>query len=479
MILGTLVTNIRNNQILARMKDPVYTEKIEFFLLEFMNSATKKSGLVYKDLYKYIYTFDEDNYYVLITSLLFNEIKGFSILTHLINSKGGDPLDLLIFIDNIIYEDNIVYPDLNLIFNMDSQEEKIYKMMMKNKELEMRRKQKEIIKKNGKGGNIGSKLDLNKLSSIESNIKPNQKSTINNPTIMKVNDLPVDFKPKDKKRRFETSTSPIFICFKEKIKCVINQENKIKLMEVMGEMTLNIKEEDFNNLEIKLKGNYEDCKFSPKLNKKDTNCGIIKSEKGFSLNKNIALLKWRGSNSSIEVGGSNNSSSEVGGSKVEKGGSSKPILNTPHFNITPHSNSIPYLNTPHPNIPPLEFTIWPSEIKLNTFQFTLEIIPNLDLENLLISIPKRKLREIKFENENEDNLEWKIDSISKGDSDSLEFQCKCEDPSDIFPIEIYFTSPGCYREIGIESIKMNGEDLKEKTDIKKMREVDEFTLESE
>jgi hypothetical protein len=116
---------------------------------------------------------------------------------------------------------------------------------------------------------------------------------------------------------------------------------------------------------------------------------------------------------------------------------------------------------------------------LNTFQFTLEIIPNLDLENLLISIPKRKLREIKFENENEDNLEWKIDSIFKGDSDSLEFQCKCEDPSDIFPIEIYFTSPGCYREIGIESIKMNGEDLKEKTDIKKMREVDEFTLESE
>ncbi|EOB11514.1 coatomer complex delta subunit [Nosema bombycis CQ1] len=465
MILGTLVTNIRNNQILARMKDPVYTEKIEFFLLEFMNSATKKSGLVYKDLYKYIYTFDEDNYYVLITSLLFNEIKGFSILTHLINSKGGDPLDLLIFIDNIIYEDNIVYPDLNLIFNMDSQEEKIYKMMMKNKELEMRRKQKEIIKNKSKGGN-GSKLDLNKLninSKLSINNDLTSKPTINNTYIR--NDLPVDFKPKDKKRRFETSTSPIFICFKEKIKCVINQENKIKLMEVMGEMTLNIKEEDFNNLEIKLKGNYEDCKFSPKLNKKDTNCGIIKSEKGFSLNKNIALLKWRG----CVDGGKGD------GSKVEKGGSSKVNANGKPSLSNPHSNSNPYLS----NTPPLEFTIWPSEIKLNTFQFTLEIIPNLDLENLLISIPKRKLREIKFENENEDNLEWKIDSISKGDSDSLEFQCKCEDPSDIFPIEIYFTSPGCYREIGIASIKMNGEDLKEKTDIKKMREVDEFTLESE
>lgn len=417
MILGTLVTNLRTNKLLARMKEPVPNEKIEFFLLEFMNSAVTKAGTIYKDLYKYIYIYYEDNYYVLITSLFFSEVKAANILNHLINSPSTDPLDMLVSIDNIIYGDNIVFPNLSIIKNMDSQEEKIYKMMMENKELEVRRKQKQLKLKTG-NKLLETTKKLEEIHNKQLELTRRNLETLN-----------LQVEKKESKKTFETSSSPVFVCFKERIKCTMDIENNLKASEVLGEMTINVKEEKYKNLEIQLEGEYKDCKFSPKLMKDSSKTGILKSEKPFSLNKNIALLKWKDS-------------------------------------------KIPTM--------PLELSYWPSEIKPNTYQISFEFTTAMDLENLSFSVPKKNLTDVTAEGVTItlDCIEWKVGSVASGESDSLEFQCKTSDLSLIFPIDVYFTSLNCYRDLNITKTVIGEEEI-ESIEIKKVLEVDSFAIEGE
>lgn len=393
------------------MREPVYSEKIEYFLLDFMNSTTRKSGVVPRDFYKYIYLFNEDNYYVLITSIFYNEPKAFRVLEYIISQ---DPVDVLVAIDNVIFGETVIFPNLSLIKAMDSQEEKIHNMMMKNKELEVRRRQKEMKYKRGSGS-----------SSVGSNLVKGSSNVVNtpstNPTSTTINPTP----SVTKKKHFETSGSPVFICLKERLRCSLDYENNLKSVEVLGEMTLNIKDESLKGLEIHLEGDYKDCKFSPKLSKDSSTLGVIRSDKPFSLNKNIALLKWKD-------------------------------LNLKRL--------------------PIEFTFWPSEVKLNTYQISLEFTTDRPLENLNITIPKGKLRDIQSEDLKDKGnvLEWNVHSSST----SLEFQCRCEDPTDIFPIEVYFTSNVSYRDIEVGEVLCDGKPL-DCVDVKRVLEVDSFTLESE
>lgn len=392
------------------MREPVYTEKIQYFLLEFMNSPTKKTGVLPKDLYKYIYLFFEDNYYVLITSLYYSEAKAFKILEYITHQ---DPLDVLVAIDNVIFEDTIIFPNLSLIRSMDSQEEKIYNMMMKNKELELRRKQKAMmrpVKKDPVKALVKDVVNRDALKEVKKDTV--KRDMLNNEVT-------------SSKKRFETSKSPVFICLKERLRCSVDTENNIKKVEVLGEMTLNIKDEKYKALEIHLVGDYKNCKFSPKLSKDSSSTGVVRSDKPFSLNKNIALLKWKDTT-------------------VEK--------------------------------IPIEFTFWPSEIKLNTYQISLEYTTDTPLENLTIYIPKKNLREIHSEDlkDKGDVLEW---SVGNSPSDSLEFQCRCADPTDVFPIEVYFTSSHCHRSIEVGEVLCGDQPL-DCVEIKKILEVDSFTIEN-
>ncbi|KAF9765023.1 Coatomer subunit delta [Nosema granulosis] len=419
MYIGTIISNIRNNNILVRMKDPVYNEKIEFFLLEFMKGATKKTGVLSRDLYKYIYSFSEENYYILITHPSYSNLKAYKILESLIMYQ--DPIDLLVAIDNILFDDFVVFPNLSLIKSMDSQEEKIYNMMMKNKELELRRKQKSA---RSRKLNHLEEIHNKQLELTKKNL---EELKIVEKTINEKKSIPITIN--DTKKRFETSSSPVFICLKERIRCSVDTDNNIKNIEILGDMTVNIKEEAYKSLEVRLKGDYKDCKFSPKLSKDSSATGLVKSDKPFSLNKNIALLKWKDS-------------------KIK-------------------------------NLP-IEFTFWPSEIKMNTFQISLEFTATSSLENLVITIPKTNLSDVVAENikETKDTLEWSVGNVCEGDSESLEFQCRCSDPNNIFPVEVYFTSPAVYRNIDVEEVVCNGEKL-DCVETKRVLEVDSFKVESE
>ncbi|KAK6089744.1 hypothetical protein P3W45_001246 [Vairimorpha bombi] len=404
MIIGAFITNIRTNQITSRLNDPLSITKIEHLLLDFLNSVSKKEGILEKSLYKYIYTFSNDNYYVLITSLLFKEIKGKKLLNFLVSNSTHDPVDQLVTIDNILYGDNILYPNLSLIKNMESQEEKIYKMMMKNKETEMKKKQKDLkytkpLIKESSGIKVESVTNI-----------PSQEKKIT-----------------EKRKRFETSQNGVFVLLKERLRCEIDIENNLKTLEINGEMNINIKNEKYKNIEIKLSGDILKCKFSPKLDKGSSVNGLIRSNKDFSLNKNIALMKWK--------------------------------------------------DTELRNLP-ISFTFWPSEVKLGTYQISLEFVADEDLEDLVINIPKKNMLDVLVEGAKETGniIEWSIGTVKKGESDTLDFQCKCNDVNDIFPIEVFFTADEIYLDVQVGEVRVDGGKVKEDCEIKKILEVENFKI---
>lgn len=410
MIIGAFITNIRTNQITSRLNDPLSITKIEHLLLDFLNSVSKKDGILEKSFFKYIYTFSNDNYYVLITSLLFKDIKGKKLLNFLVSNSTHDPIDQLVTIDNVLYGDNILYPNLSLIKNMESQEEKIYKMMMKNKESEMKKKQKELKYSKPLIKDLTGIRDTNNIKVDNVKNVPNQEKSVT-----------------EKRKRFETSQNGIFVLLKERLRCEIDIENNLKTLEVNGEMNVNIKNEKYKNIEIKLSGDILKCKFSPKLDKESSINGLIRSNKDFSLNKNIALMKWK--------------------------------------------------DTELKNLP-ISFTFWPSEVKLGTYQISLEFVADEDLEDLVINIPKKNMLDVLVEGAKETGsiIEWNIGRVKKGESDTLDFQCKCNDVNDIFPIEVYYTTDNIYLDVQVEEVRVGGEEIEKDCEIKKILEVENFKI---
>lgn len=413
MIIGTFIKNTFNNKVVARFQDPLYADKIEFLIQDFLNTVLSKDGVLCKQLYKYIYNNINDTFYVLITTLDYSEMKARKFINFLVTNSTSDPIDQLVTIDNMLFENLVIYPNLYLIKKMESQEEKIHNLMMKNKEKELLKKQK-ALKNEFKSGKE-SRLFLD--TSVKVSNIPN------------TNDLQRKVLVTEKKKRFETSKLPVFICLKEKVKYEIDMENNILNSELNGEMSINIKDEIYKNIEIYIDGDIQKCKFSPKLDKQSSLKGLIRSDKDFSLNKNIALMKWKNSN-------------------------------------------VKQL--------PISFSFWPSEVKLNVYQICFEYLAEEDIENLVIHIPKNKISNLVIEGVVETNelVEWNVGSISQGDSDTLEFTCRCEDVNDIFPIDVYFISNRIYSNIDVLKVINDSETIKN-CEIKKVLETENFKIKSQ
>lgn len=416
MIIGLLVTNSQTNQTVSRMTCALPVSKMEHFLLEFVNSAKSNAGTIQKGFYKYIYSVIDSIYYVVITSPQHSSTRAQWILDFLQKNSSGDPIDSLITMDNLLYGQTLFSPNINLIKNMDSQEEKIHEMMVKNRTKEVVQKQKELQRKPF----TDIDRELERVRNLEMEIRNENIQQLR--TMTKVVTKPV----KEIRRRFETSTSPVFILLKERLKMVIDKENNVKSGEVQGDMTLTIKEDEYKNLEVKL-GNYDkSMRFSPNLDKQASIDGILKSEKGFPVDRNVALVKWRNTNI---------------------------------------------------RSPPVTFTFWPSETSLNTYQMMLEYTTEHDLENLSIFFPKTNISNVVLSGpakEGDSYIEWSIGDVEKGMSDTLEFSCTCSDPSEIFPLDVYFTSNFVFTTLSVEKVFLGNE--VEDVEIKKVFEVDKFTV---
>ncbi|AFN83448.1 putative coatomer complex subunit delta [Encephalitozoon romaleae SJ-2008] len=417
MIIGLFVANSLTGQTVSRMTRAMAVSKIEHFILDFISSGVSASGVLPKGFYKYVYSMADSTYYVVIASMGYNNVKAQGILDLLQKNTDGDMVDALVTMDNILYGQTTFDPNIALIKSMDSQEEKIHELMMKNKNKELIQKQKELQRR--PIGDIDRELERVRNLEIEMRNENIQQLK----SIVRTGGNPA----KEKRRELETSMSSVFILFKERLKMVIDKENNIKSGEVQGDMSITIREEEYKDIEIKLGNVDKDMKFSPNLDKSVSNEGILRCEKGFPIEKNVALVKWKGSD-------------------IRE--------------------------------PPITFTFWPSETSLNVYQIMFEYTAECNMKDLNVFFSKANISNIKINGtakERDSHIEWSIGDVEKGTSDTLEFSCTCTDPSEIFPLEIYFTSDFVLTRLFVEKVTRCGEEVDE-LEIKKVFEVDKFTV---
>lgn len=416
MIIGLFVANNQTNETVSRMASALPVSKTEHFLLDFISSAAASAGTIRKEFYKYVYSVVDSVYYVAIVSPQHSEMKAQWIVDALQRNTSGDPVDALITMDNILYGQTLFRPNVPLIKSMDSQEEKIHELMVKNRTKEVIQKQKELERRPV----TDIDRELERVRNLEMEMRNESIQQLR--SMAKVVSNPV----KERRKRFETSASPVFVVIKEKLKMVVDKENNVKSSEVQGDMALMINDEEYRGIEITLANCTGDVKFNPSLDKAACSNGILRSEKGFPVGKNNALVKWRNTEARAS---------------------------------------------------PITFTFWPSETSLNTYQMMVEYTAERNLENLNIFFPKTRISNVVLSGsarEEESHVEWSIGDVEAGASDTLEFSCTCSDPSDIFPVDVYFTSDFVFSNLCIEKVVL--EDEIEDVEIKKVFEVDKFTV---
>lgn len=417
MIVGLFVANTQTNEITFRMSRNISTSKTEFIISDFMSTVNKDEGEIIRSLYKYTYNLVNATFYVAITSINYNKNKARMILDTIEKNSNTDIFDILVTIDNILYDQTLFTPNLSLIKSMDSQEEKLHDLIVKNKSKEVVQKQKEMERK--KVSEIDKQLA--KVKALEMEVRNESIQQLKKVTKMVADPV------KEKRQELDISSEAVFIVLKEKLKITVDKENEVKNTEINGDLSVTINEEEYKNVEIRLKNTTKNMKFSPNLNKAMSSKGIIKSDKGFPIGRGLALVKWK---------------------STEK------------------------------YTPPIAFTYWPSEISLNTYQIIFEYTTEKPLKNLSIFIPKESISNTAIPStatETDSHIEWNVGDVEEGASDTLEFTCTCTDPSEIFPIDVYFTLNYVSTNLGIDKVLLNDEEVAE-IEIKKVFEVDKFTI---
>ncbi|KAH9410972.1 hypothetical protein HK407_09g13860 [Ordospora pajunii] len=417
MIVGMFATDMQTKEVVCRMACRMAVSKIEHFILDFVSSGDMKGSVVAKGFYKYVYSVVDSVWYVVVVSMGYSEMKAYALLDILQKNGGKDMFDVLVAMDNILYGQVVFDTNLSLVKGMDSQEEKIHDMMMHNKRKEVMQKHKEFQRK------PVSEIDreLERVRNLE--IEMRNESIQQLKSMSKMSSDPV----KERRKELVTSTDPVLIVLKEKLRMEIDKENNVKSREVQGDMTLMIKDEKYKDIEIVLRNHAKGMKFSPNIDKSVTVSGVIKCEKGFPVDKNVALVKWKSSD-------------------VEE--------------------------------TPITFTFWPCETSLNVYQIMLEYTAEMSVENLRVFFPKARISNVVLNGdarEEEMHIEWEIGTVEKGGSDSLEFSCTCTDPSAVFPLDVYFTADFVSTKLSVDRVMMDGEEVDE-IDVKKIFEVDKFVV---
>lgn len=269
MIISIFVIDQHTSKRLYRASSPMSSSKMNYYLTEFNNLANNPDGFIEKDTYNYVYISNNVQKIGMQTTKDHSPKQAYGLLKYIEQNSTEDIYDMLFTIDNTLFGGIGIKLDLPTIKEMDSQEEKIHKMMLENKKLEMAQREKE-----------------NKIRAIQDqNIVSKQVESV------------ISVKPK----KIEKSLQPVLLIIKEKIKLEINKENKIKENNLNGEMDLIISDAKYRQLQIKMKNLRSSLKFSPYLDKNALKKQILRFEKDRGLNKNIPLLKWSGECNNIPL----------------------------------------------------------------------------------------------------------------------------------------------------------------------------------
>lgn len=415
MIAGVLLYNDSTQETLFR--SPLTLDDIT--TQDLINTFIKQPKLLYGSFLanlNYVYTFKNGFYICIITtyqSYIVND------LINLYNSSFSDDFfENASIIDDTCFENGFfVFPPEKIqeYQKMESQEEKLHEMVKKSKEKELSKKVQEMRKKMP---STPIDIHLERVRELEMEIrKPLLEENI--PQKKEIKEI---FRENKKKIQID---SEVQILLKEKLKVEVNKENEVKFSEVEGDLSLNIKNEDYKFIEIQIDSPLE-LKFSPNLEKEASKKNTLKSTKGFPINKNVALVKWKRS-------------------KIDS--------------------------------LPVSFTFWPSDLEDGRFQILFEISAEESLKDLMFCFNKEKMKDVFIETgkaEVKDYLEWNVGDVNKGDSATLEFTCACSSPADIFPVNLFFTGTFLSSSLIIKSVENQNEIVD--YGVQNLCEVDSFVI---
>lgn len=273
MIISIFVIELHTQKKLFRSSSPMSQAQINHYLAEFSNISNDTEDVIEKDTYNFVYLTKDNQRFGMQISKDHSIKSAFSTLRFLIQNSTDDLFDSLVVIDNTLYGGLALHLELQPIIELDSQEEKIHKMMLENKRLEMAQREKENKMRN-----------LHTPSAIEEP-KPSKSTLIIEPQPKKI--LPSD--------------KPVLVVIKEKMKIVLDKENNVKENVINGEVLMVISDAKYKQVEIKMKNLKNSFKYSPYLDKNALKKSIFRFDRERGINKSIPLLKWTGTRQSLPL----------------------------------------------------------------------------------------------------------------------------------------------------------------------------------
>lgn len=191
-------------------------------------------------------------------------------LSHILPILSADPIRSIMIANEVFMHgfNPVPIDSLKNILAGESHEEILYENMIKSKQAETHQKMK-ALKKN----------EAEKVRHVHE-LEAEMRVTKN------VADI-----PKGKKVRVQQS-GDFVVTVREKLTCIVDRENQVKECFVDGDISVKVADEKYKHEKIRFKTKNE-CKFSPNINKEKAVKGILCSERGFPMNRNVALAKWK------------------------------------------------------------------------------------------------------------------------------------------------------------------------------------------
>ncbi len=412
MIAGVLVYNESTRETLFRSPHDYDREVVASLVQTFMRTQKSAFGSFTEHL-NYVYTSRNNLFVCIITSFQPHVVQ--ALLQTYYENMTASLIANLCLIDDTVNAFTFFPLPCSIVdqyLSMESQEEKLYDLVSKNKEAEMSQRLKEMRKKE-----FTDILDdhMEKVRELEIEIKKPVEHVVKK-------DVKEVFR--EKRRNMEVE-SDVQVLVRERLKVVVDRDAVIKSCEVDGDLSIVVRREQFSNSTVKIRSEGE-LKYSPNLDKELVKSGVLRGVKGFPVNKNLALVKWK-------------------------------------------KNKIDSL--------PVSFTFWPSEVENGRFQIMFEVSAEESLRDLIFCFNKEKIRDVTIEAGNaevKDFLEWNVGTLEKNQNESLEFSCGCFSPSDLFPINLFFTGSFSNSPVSIEHI--TSDDAEVEFNLVNLCEVDSFVI---
>ena len=396
MILAIFAIEQESGKRVFRAHNSMSLSKISYYITEFNTKLHNDANILECETHNFVHFSNNGMCFAAMTTKDEPVQRILDSLQYIDKHSSRDMFDILYTIDNLFINDLLLSLDLTEIKQMDSQDEKIHNMMLKNKEIERQRREKE------------------------------RKRVVN--TEVKEEVREVRTVPVKQPARTESSTQPILIILKEKLRVIVDKEGYIKENCLSGEVNMVLFDQTYKNAQLRFKNVPADSKSNPYLDKNLVRRGIFRFEKPRDINKSIPVLKWSG--------------------KVKE----LPVL----------------------------LECWTDEEE-ERHVHVIELKAKRDCRNIKIVFSKEGMSDIWLSEgltELHEGIEWNIQTMSRRESISCEIKCVGFDINGIFPAEVSVSSQEVELKMEVDGVLLEGKEISN-YEVRKVMEVEKYTVVNE